>query len=292
MQIALAGMCLVGSCEHGLYNWGGGSADTFWERFPYQEDVYFLKKSLFSSSGCWSIWMKAKFAAAMSPEGKQFLAFQGWNLWVSWFVKQFTTWVRVFSMCLSDPNWSSTLKKTQHSCWIECVIASMPCEVRFKMECCFYPLLPVQTWTITLFLPVRSASFLLPCFIVLRTHSTLWHNMPCTVHLLISLMSVVEGGKWARWCDRWLAHSWPTAGPRQLDSSLVCHLPSQEVCSSKGCHDGSCSRSIAWRGRCHWDHPDSMYDWINCRFLQTFLIFWQVDAETYMSCSHPGHPCK
>lgn len=48
-----------------------------------QKDVDFLPGNVGVSG-----W-KAKFAAALFPEGKQFLAFRDWNLWVSWFVKQF-----------------------------------------------------------------------------------------------------------------------------------------------------------------------------------------------------------
>lgn len=84
-------MCLVGILGHALCN-EGRSTQTFWERFLYQKDVYLKKKKdvylLLVDVGV-SGW-KAEFAAAVFPEGKWFLAFQNWNHWVSWFVKQFT----------------------------------------------------------------------------------------------------------------------------------------------------------------------------------------------------------
>ena len=38
--------------------------------------------------------------------------------------------------------------------------------------------------------------------------------------------------------------------------------------------------------RCFWDHLDRGKDWSPYRLLYKFLGFQQVDAETYLSCSH------
>lgn len=99
------------------------------------------------------------------------------------------------TMCLRDPDKSPWRTPEVPVPGQEGVGTSTLHGVRFKMEYCFSPLLLVLCWTITSFLSVSSVSSLFPCFIVLRAHFALWHNMHFTVYLFICWMSAVEGGK-------------------------------------------------------------------------------------------------